>query len=393
MKKLFTSQLGMGAMELVAGMVAVGAVALGGASLLKNLGSQAKGGDVRQEIQSYTDEISKLLNNKTACRNSMNGKNASSGTVLSILDKAGAPKFSVGDILGTNQIKIVSMKLQDLPGLDDTVEVVPGDEGSTRLEIKFAQVKEGSTVIRKTLNLFVFSEGASPTTATISDCFATLTGGGSFWIKDGTNADNIYYNEGFVGAGIQDPQFPLDVNGTIAVSNAGEAIELTGIPSQFEIRLSNITKPLEFLVGAGAGTYADIKARDITAGSYIKLAASTGNCDGTNNGAIRYNSGTKKVEMCEGAAWVTKEYEQWCVPQRIRKEQDDNGMYFHQADNSRREFGTGCDRLQINRREDNTSFNDLKIAAPDYGYRIRHDHSSDPCVNDQLCQTYRDIDQ
>lgn len=378
-------------MELVVGAGLVAGVGLGAAALMKNMDSQGKGNDVRLEIQSYSDEISKLLADKVACTNSLGSLNASSGTATVLKDKNGNAKFSVGQVIGTNRIKIVSMNLIDIPGVDDTVEVLPGDQGSTRLEIKFVQQKAGSVEIRKTINLFVLASGTSAADATIESCFANLSGGGSIWLKEKTNPDNIYYTEGFVGAGVEDPKFPLDVGGTLAVGVTGDVIDLGGNPLQFELRVSDITKPIEFL-NAATGGKADLIARNITVDSYIKLTT-TGTCDSSNNGAIKYNPSLKQVEMCEGGAWVAKAYEQWCVPYFKRKEQDDNGMYFHQADDARREKGTGCDRVQIKDREDNTGHDDLKIRAPDYGYRIRHDHSSDPCVNDQNCQTWREVDQ
>lgn len=391
MKKFISGQEGLSALAMTMGAAIAAGVAIGGATLMKNLGSSSKGNDVRQEIQSYTDEISKTLNHKVACRKSLIGAVAASGDVLTIKDSDGNPKYSVGDVIGINRIKIVSMKLQDLPGLDDTVEIIPGDEGSTRLEIKFAQDKEGSVEIRKTINMFVQTEGSLATTATIRECYASVGGSGSFWIKEKTNPLNIFYNEGFVGMGVDNPNFPLDVGGTIAVTNGGDLIELGGNASQFELRVSDVSKPVEFLNAATSG-FADIKAGNIKAGSYIKLAT-TGDCDSASTGSIKYNSSTKQVEICEGGSWVAKQYEEWCVPVRKRKEQDDNAMWFHQSDNARREKGTGCDRVQIDGRADNTGFSDLKIGSPDYGHRIRHDHSNDPCTNDQLCQTYRDVDQ
>ena len=389
--KKFLNHMGLSATELVVGAALVGGVGLGAATLLKNMGAQSKGDDVRKEIQSYTDEIARLLTNKVACRNSMIGLNASSGSMTTLKDKDGNVKFEVGKVMGMNRIKIVSMKLQDLPGTDDTVEVIPGDEGSTRLELRFVQQKEGSVEVRKTLNMFVNTLGTDAATATIEECFANVSAAGSLWLKDQTNPDNIFYDEGHVGMGVEDPRFPLDVRGTIAVNAGGDVIEIGGDAAEFQLRVSDITKPFEFL-NIATGGKADIMAKNITVGSYIKLP-SVGTCDTSNNGAIKYNSSSKQVEMCENGAWVAKAYEEWCVPYWKRKEQDDNGMYFWQADNARREKGTGCDRVQIKDREDNTGYKDLKVNAPDYGYRIRHDHSSDPCVNDQVCRTWRDQDQ
>ncbi len=391
MKKIILNQLGVSAMSMVVGAAIVGGVGLGAATLMKNMASSAKGGDVRQEVQSFMDDISDLLTDKVACRNSFTGVNAADGAVTVINDKDGNPKYSVGETYGIQRLKLVSMRLQDLPGLDDTVEIIPGDEGSTRLVIKFVQQKEGSVEIRKTLNIFVSTSGATAATATVEACYSSASASGSYWLKDQTNPANIFYDEGLVGMGVEDPKFPLDVRGPIAVNQGGDVIEFGGTASQFELRLSDVTKPIEF-ENVGAGTNADIHARNMTVGSYIKLN-STGTCDSSNNGAIKYNSSSKKIEMCESGAWVAKEYEEWCVPYWKRKEQDDNGMYFWQVDSARREKGTGCDRVQIKDREDNTGHDDLKIQPPDYGYRIRHDHSSDPCVNDQLCQTWRDLDQ
>lgn len=385
--KKFINQFGLSAMEMVLGGAVVAGVGLGGAALMKNLGSQSKGSDVRQEIQSYMDEIAGLLVNKKACTNSLKDVDATNGSFTVVKDKDGNPKYTVGEVIGLQRMKIVSMKLQDLPGLDDTVEVIPGDEGSTRLEVKFVQVKEGSVEIRKAISIFV----STTTTGTIRECFASAAISGSLWLKNDVTPADIYYDEGFVGMGAEDPKYPLDVEGTIAVNDGGDLIELGGDNSQFEFRVSDIAKPFEF-ANVATGTNADIRARNMTVGSYIKLTG-VGACDASNNGAIKYNSSSKQVELCENGVWTAKAYEEWCVPYYRRKEQDDNGMFFWQTDTARREKGTGCDRVQIRKREDNTKYSDLKIGAPDYGHRIRHDHSSDPCVNDVSCQTFRDVDQ
>ena len=50
-------------------------------------------------------------------------------------------------------------------------------------------------------------------------------------------------------------------------------------------------------------TFAQIDS-DFSAGGGIKIGPSTTTCDGTSEGAIRYNSTTKFIQLCDGAAWT-----------------------------------------------------------------------------------------
>lgn len=384
-------------MEMVVGIGILGAMTLGTMTFMKNMGTAQKTQDYRQEIQATTDEIFKILSNREACKNSFPNMLASADSPTQIMDKSGNVKFRINDLIGSKGVKIKDIKLADTPGMEDMVEVKPGAGGSTRLVFKFEKVESSQSAkyeVQKSINLWVLTDGTNPATARIKECYSMISGGGLLWSKDPADANNIYYNEGNVGVGIENPTNMLDVGGKLAVMSGTEVIDFGGNPSEFEIKLTNNSKPIEFLNESGAPDWANIIAGIIEVKDYVILSHSTGSaCDSSNLGAIRYNPGTKMPEICESTGWSSKSYQVWCTPDDRYKEQDDNGMDFWQSDWARREQGVGCDRHQVKRREDNTGWGDLKITNPQYGYEIRHDDSTDICQNNQMCETWRDIDQ
>ncbi|MFL5785521.1 MAG: hypothetical protein ACJ76H_12975 [Bacteriovoracaceae bacterium] len=395
MKMNAKNQSGVGLLEIVVGLGLLSGVVYGLMTFMKDMSKSKATHMYREDVQAWTNEIFKTLSDRDACKNTFANMMAASDSATVIKDKNGNVKFSVGTSMGSQGVKISSLSLVDVTGMDDAVEVKPGEPGSTRLVIKFTPVLSSQTSsyeVQKSINLFVLTTGTTTANATIKECYSLVNGGSLLWSKDPLNANNIYYKDGFVGVGIENPQTALDVGGPVAVTNGIHNVQMIGNSAQFNFILTDITRPFEFLNNVSGG-WADVQGRNFLVDSYIQLSSTADPCDATANGSIRYNSSTKQVEMCEGGAWVAKAYEEWCVPTRRNYENDDNAMWFHQSDTARREKGTGCDRDQIDERADNTNYSDLKIGNPDYGYRVHHDDSSNPCVNDQSCQTWRDIDQ
>lgn len=401
-KKFMNNQSGFSLIEVTLAFGILGAVLVGTMSFMKEQNTITKTQNYRQDVQEFTDQIFKHLSSREACKNTFGGQLAASTTVTEIKDKiiSDPAKFTLNTEMGSFGVKLASITLADTAGLEDMVEVKPGEGGTTRLILKFVPVvssQSASYEVQKTINLWVLTDGTDPLTARIQECYSLVSGGSLLWSKDPLNPNNIYYNEGFVGVDQENPQTQLDVSGRIGIVTGTEVLDIGGNATQFELRVSDVTKPIEFLNQITSG-WADVRARNITVNSYVKLSTNSSPCDASNNGAIKYNSTTKLVEMCESGAWVSKQYETWCYPAHQRKEQDDNAMWFFQNDSSRREIGTGCDRAQIDGRADNTGYGDLSIGPPNYGYRIYHDHAdagsySAQCVNDQGCQSYRDVDQ
>ena len=66
---------------------------------------------------------------------------------------------------------------------------------------------------------------------------------------------------------------------------------------------SNLVVSSPGKVGVGTVTMADVPAGGLAVQSSVKIGEDRTDCTGTNAGAMRYNSGTKAMEYCDGTNW------------------------------------------------------------------------------------------
>lgn len=288
------------------------------------------------------------LKSKESCMLNLNNKNATSDglSMLRTIRKGSVVKLLEKDKpFGSMGLVIESLRLEDKAGMEDGVDVVPNDMGSTNLVItmKKPAAMNSPGLIGTKIKLAVKTNSSGQ----IQDCFSFSSGEDMVWAQSDVDPNDIYYTGGNVGVGTENPQDMLHVAGSIISRNTnGDRIALGGGPADYRITLS-ADKVFEFWDGM-TGRAADLEAGTIVA-DYVTLGTSTNSCTAANSGAIIFDSGTGKVSICEGGVWKDKRIVTWCTPPAEIKAAHDEWIRFHQVSGFRPK-GYRCDNSQVRKK-------------------------------------------
>ena len=377
------SRKGFGLVELMVGLGLLGASGYGLMKVIETNNKVKKTNDYRIETKEVVNRVQKILTHPEACRLTFLNLNATNAGITVIRNQNNEVVQGLNQPFGITGATVISMALNDQGGTEDGVRVNPGQAGSTNLVFTFAP-KSGTSYstkqVQEKLKIWIITNAASQ----IQTCYSQTTGEGSAWKREPTNPNNIYYNEGNIGVGTSIPNAPLTVNGSIQGTNpAGERFTITPDPSQYLI-FSFANKPIKFWNQA-MGRMADVTAGNIRVDTVVTLGTAVEACDGSKQGAMRYDPAIRRVRICEGGIWKIKAVAEWCTPPGEIKKGDDEWMTFHQADTARRVRGAPCEPAQRNKSKN------AKIDST--GFSIRYDDKSKSCRNDQNCQDFRASEQ
>lgn len=348
--------------------------------------TDSKVGEKSRSISSDMDDLKirlrKALRTREVCMMNLGNRSAVSGSVNQIQEMIGGTPSTYIEkdkAYGSNRLIVDSITLEDTPGMEDGVEVVPNEKGTTNLVVTFKKpgAMKSQAPIRTRIKVSVQTDGSGM----IQNCFTVFTGEDLIWVKSDLNPDHIYYPDGNVGIGTEDPQDPLHVAGSIiATTTSGDRVTLGGGPAQYQLILS-ADKVFE-VWNKLTNQYGDLNAGVIRA-DYVTLSRTVDPCNWTNEGAIHFDPGSGKVQVCENGFWRAKRYVTWCTPPVEIYKGHDEWMRFHQTTQFRPK-GYKCDNSQIKKKKHAKIKSD---SAPPYT-RVKYDDTSKPCENDTNCRDY-----
>ena len=298
------------------------------------------------EISSILNEIRANLSDPLACKSSFPiSINASNQSNISEIKSAiGTPLFKTNTSYGSSGVKISSMALNDSHG---EVTVIPnGGSGTTNFVIEFDRgAKTGATrFVKKNIRLSVITNSGSPTDKTIQSCNAFSGGVSTIWSRKGS--DKIYFNEGRIGIGTDEPGSMLQISNndpTIILKDTDSQYNSTGIDTAIlftdrnnrqigdigftsstnsNFSISNITTNGDIIFKAGMNHHGvALERMRIEDNGYVGIGVTqpdaklhvtgaikfgTSNlCNAATEGSQRYNSGLKQMEFCNGTSWNT----------------------------------------------------------------------------------------
>lgn len=370
-------QLGMSLMEMAVGLAVLGAAGAAIMSTTTQGGKTAKTAVLKSEAAQLVEDISNLLGNTDSCTNSLTAMDAASTPgILELKDESGVVVFNTTDSYGGSRLKFSSFELLDKPGLTDGVAVVAGNSGTTNLMIHFAPVR-GTAYESRGYSLRTKLSVVTDATGKITTCASVGSSTVSLWQRTPANPDDIFYSVGSVGVGEDDPQRELDVAGWIQARNVdGDVLSIGGTPGAYVLQTS-VAEPIVFW-NQVRNAYAHIVTGSVWSAGHVYPGDSGAACTATNQGAIRYNRGTQRVQVCESGTWRTKRIVTFCTPPVEIYKGDDEWMRFHQTSNF---MPSGrCYPSQISRS------NHARLDTT--GLRVRFDDRSMSCSNNMNCRNH-----
>lgn len=195
---------GMSLVEItIAGALAVG-IGLAVTKMSVNTNQNVKLSERNLEIVTLLGEMRALLATPLACKKSLDGMDATSTIgITQILNDNGDVVFEAGKQYGSSGVKIDAIILDSS---HDDVTVVANDQGSTNLIVTFDRKSKvpGVKLIEKKIRLLVNTININD----IDTCNAFSAGESSIWTRNGTDPNNIFYNDGKVGIGTIAPTLP-----------------------------------------------------------------------------------------------------------------------------------------------------------------------------------------
>lgn len=345
-----------------------------------------KSRSVLGDMQDMKIMVRKALKTKESCMLNLDKKNASSGEIgnLQTLRK-GSPVtlLEKNKPFGGMGLILESLRLVDNAGMEDGVEVVNGDMGSTNLIItmKKPESMKAGGLIRTKIKIAVLTDIAGD----ITDCFSFSSGEDLVWSQSDADPNDIYYTDGNVGIGTEDPKELLHVAGSIIANNtSGDRITLGGGPADYQIILS-ADKVFEFW-NKVSNKPADFEAGRIVA-DYVTLADQISGCSLANEGAITFDAGTGKVSICENGSWKDKRIVSWCTPPTEIKAAHDEWIRFHQVSGFRPQ-GYRCDNTQIKKKGHGYIKIKGKASKPYTFIRFDDAKKDKDCSSNSNCRTY-----
>jgi Tfp pilus assembly major pilin PilA len=285
-----TNQKGFSLANVMVAAGILGLMAVGMMKMNENSMKSAKTHETKFEIVNIVGEITGILSTPEACLESFEDMKADNNLVDEIKDHKGRVRFKKGQKVGS--VTIESMRLSDS---DSSVTVTANDTGDTMLEIVFARGKlvYGGESLLKKVKIWVDVDGGKK----IKACQSMGSGAGSIWSRNDTDNSKIFYNDGNVGIGIDNPTEKLDVVGNTKITGNSEFvgdIKITGASEQ--VGNSTISGSL------GLGVTSPAAKLDVAGG--VKLG-SHASCSLSVEGTMRYNETEKYVEFCNGTNWIS----------------------------------------------------------------------------------------
>lgn len=397
------NQSGVGIMAVVAGVGVAAALGAAALSAIQQSGKTGKTAEYRFDVQMLVAEIGVTLKNSQACYNTLNGLTAANASgIASVRNEANQEVFKLDLVHGHTGAQLEEFRLEDRPGLEDGVQVVPGNKGSTYFLIKF-KPKLKSIFANRDLygkvRLAVRTDGAGR----IVSCYATGAGEDPIWKQTAGNPSRIFYDVGKVGVGVAVPGETLDVNGWISGQSSLGKIALGGDSTEFKLRVDGFGPVTLANLAGGKG---DLQVNEVRPQGVLKLTSAVIACNAAREGALRYEPSIRRVQVCSGGFWQTLTVVRWCLPPwRYAPAHDTNDvvMYMKEDDAARVAQGTPClkDQIDLDRAKKKADLHhadDGDHATTDngtYGWYFNSDDSSKRrrCINNYNCRDYRELEQ
>lgn len=372
--------------EIVISLGLMGGIGLMASKLITDTKKVEKSRSVLGDMEDMKIMVRGALKSKESCMLNLKDKAAASSgmNTLRTMRKGSPVKVLEKDKpFGALGLIVESLRLEDQAGMDDGVEVVNGDMGSTNLVITMKKPAAMKTagLIRTKIKVAVMTDAGG----LIKDCFSFSSGEDMVWAQSDVNPDDIYYTGGKVGVGTEDPQDTLHVAGSIIANNtSGDRVTLGGGPADFRITLS-ADRVFEFWDRL-TGNPTDLEAGIILA-DYVTLGATTNACTSANQGAIVFDSGSGKVSICEGGVWRDKRIVTWCTPPVEIKAAHDEWIRFHQVSGFRPK-GYRCDNSQIKKKGHGYIKIKSKSSKPYTFIRFDDSKKDKDCSSNSNCRDY-----
>lgn len=260
---------GMGLTEV---LMAMGLLGLASVAFMK-LQENMTRGQITSEAKMGELEIKRIVSNalldRTACLQTFQNKNIGQ-SVTAILNSVGAPLYEVGKKYEGQNIEIQEIRTED--------KNMPGPNGTRSVDLIIATGKAKSQAYSndKLLRIPLYVMATGPT-AQITDCF--------------TDGDQL------VERAMKESCLSIDgVWDEVSKKCRFETLRVSKNVSGVTQERFNVTA-----TGVGIGTATPTSALDVQ-GS-IKIGSTNAPCQSGIEGSIRYNSSSKKMEVCNGTAW------------------------------------------------------------------------------------------
>ncbi|MBD66145.1 MAG: hypothetical protein CME62_13115 [Halobacteriovoraceae bacterium] len=334
-------QKGIGFIQVLVGLAAVGVIGTYLTQTISNDYKYFKSEEYKSEIDEYLGQMSILLSNREACINSLAGKSAlNSSDFTELKDNTNATVINDDSLFGVTGVQIDSFKLEDLPGMDDGVNTVLGGFGTTHLVVNFA-VRHGTFFVKSNVTRKLkINTRASATGEVDSTCYAALyspagaqNNQGTIWQRQAADSNSIHYSEGKVGAQNPTPTIEFDLFGKLQIQQDGQnetpviippydKMLIDSVASNYLLNLS-ANKPLIFNIESGG--QATLAAR-IASTTGAMILGSGGTCNASSEGAIRYGTASRRVEVCRGGVWRRKKVIRYCLAYDPDRNPDDTAV-------------------------------------------------------------------
>ena len=296
-------QDGFGIIQVLVISGIISAITYGVLKSYQDTKKESKSYEFKAETLEFTIQLFKILSDKSACENSFKNKdavNTPAGTITSINNHLNNMVIDLNTQYGETNVMLESLALEDQPGLGDDVQVNPGTEGHTKL-VMIYKPRPGSYYqnrrIGRKIKLWVKADAAGA----IESCFSMSSGKDTIWSV--ANLNDIYYNAGKVGVGIDAALIELDIRGWVQTSNAlGDFMALGGDTVDYQIELGS-SKTVNFLnVATSKG--ANLEMGNLKASERLHIVPSTVPCTPSIEGAMRYKLTIQQLQLCEGTYWM-----------------------------------------------------------------------------------------
>jgi Tfp pilus assembly protein PilV len=331
----FLNTKGMSIVQVMVAAGLMGALAIGLMKLSQKNMKSSKAYETKNDITAIIGEIRGMLSSPDACKESfVPGGTASidatnSGdTVTSIKNSSGNAKFQEGTRYGSvilNNILITDQQ-------DSDVTVNSNDVGETYLKVTFDRGSQtfGNRMLTRNIKLWV---KVNPSNL-ITECRAFSSGESNIWTRSSADITKIFYNDGNVGIGTDNPEARLHVvndgNGPELRIDAADATTFSGLQmsnggtDRWVLGSSNSpghnfqllhyknsgAQEQSFFINRSTGrvgigpSYSPTAKLDVQGEIKIGIATAPGAGACSPNGKMRYNAGTG-MQVCHGGTWQT----------------------------------------------------------------------------------------